>query len=153
MSWEFTEGLAVAAPPNLIIAGTSDNLNSWSLETLLLPFDGNSGINRRNLLMMCFFATTAPSSLQFLREWNISTFFTVSRGGQLVSARIHTQIFVTSAGSSSDSASNPNAQWINPLPFPLRGGDIISTMVPGDANATPVQDWEINCMFGPELKR
>lgn len=156
MAFEIDVQLGVSAPPNLLLIGTSSNTNSWADIEMVMPVAGNNvlAVNRRQLLHVTLRAISAPTTAQFGSTENISSYLLITRKGQNVTPHIFTQVFQTGlAGGGLDAQDLPVAQWINPLAFPLRGGDEVHVLVPGDANATPIQDWQLQVLLGAELKR
>lgn len=153
MPFEITEGLGASSPPNLLIIATEDNIDGWVEDVMnALPTTGNLAMNRRHLIELTLFATNSPSTAQLGEDSRASTYFFITRRGQRVTQRVMAPIHMHGGGGS-NTANRPMAHWLNPLPFPLRGGDVLNILIPGDANATPTQDWEINALFGRELKR
>ncbi len=152
MSFEIDENLGQSSPPNFLFIATSSNVNSWLEETMTIPQTTNLGINRRRILLMSVRATTVASTPQILPVDRAASYFFFTRNGKVVTPHVMAPLYLM-AFPTGNTEALPIAQWINPPIPPIRGGDILTILVPGDADATPAQDWELNMYLGPELKR
>lgn len=153
MAFEIITTLGQSAPPNLLFTCTSDDVDGWKAETLTLPLSGSHVLNRRELLLMSLRAVNAAATVQIIETERCSSFFFVSRGGQVVTPHIAAPIYLMGQSPGGDSETLPMCQWVKPLPFSLRAGDVITVLVPGDADGTPTQDWQLDVLFGRELSR
>ncbi len=140
---------------NYFYACTSDNVNSWTEETFQLPANGApQSMRRRFLLYMSFHAVNVPATLQVAPAENIGTYFFIKRGARVITPKMMAILYhVGVATASGDLETLPTASWTNPLNFALLGGDVITVAIPGDADATPNQDWQLDILMGPEQSR
>lgn len=152
MAFEFNTALGQASPPNLLYVAESANVDSWALETVQMPKDGPLQMNRRRVIYLALRAINTPATAQFASADNIATFFFFSRAGKQVTPHLYTRLYQT-GGTNGNANTLPAAWWQSPLIPPVHGDDILNIAVPGDSNATPVQDWQLSLLMGPELKR
>ncbi len=143
--------LATSQPPGLLLTYTSPNVDSWQEETLLLPSMGEFGFTRRMVHTILMRAINRPTSIQVFNNQNIGTYLFLTRDGQQKSSIISTRLFWVGVPGGGDDEELPMALWHNPFPFPVRGGDGMTINTPGDADATPIQDFELYIELGPEL--
>lgn len=153
MTWELDESLGTSSPPGLLLIATSANVNSWRRETFTVPNTGKNGFQRRNLERLVLLATNGPATSQLIKTDFSATFAFLTRRGQNVTLHVPARIYFTSNTDGNDVESSPIAWWDHPFPLPVRGGDDLTVFVPGDANATPTQDWELHMLFGNETSR
>ncbi len=142
--------LVQAPPPYQVISGVSLNVNSWSGESFDLPTTGEGALHKRYLLELILESFTDSSTSQFSVDARIMTTVILNRTGNNLSPPIPTEIFKTGV-LAGDSDGNYTCIWRNPFPYPLLGGDRLTVKVPGDANATPLADWNLHALFGPEI--
>lgn len=152
MAFEVQSSGPESQPPNLIIVGVASNVDSWDEQTMSIPISGEKAFTQRMLILMVLRAINAPTAVQIPDTTRASTWCILERSGQQASIHTPTRIYGLGATGQSDAESAPMAWWNNPFHVPVRGGDNITVFVPGDADATPIQDWELECLFGPELQ-
>lgn len=152
MGFETDDTLGRSQPPNLILGFTSPNVDGWQLEQLLLPTMGENAFTRRMCKSIFLISSNSPTTEQFSSEKRVASHVSVfTEGNQRKSMRVLAVFYrVGLVGNNFENV--PCCQWINPFDFPLRGGDRMEVLVPGDADATPVQDWELTIELGPELR-
>lgn len=151
MALEIVPLLGEAAPPKLLIIATVVNVDGWDEDFVTLPTTGSKAFTRRRIEQMILRGTTSPATAQIPDSLRAASYTFVTRGGQDVSPHVPTRVFVTSLGGNSNTANIPIMWWHNPFPDPVRGGDALTVLIPGDANASPVQDWELSILCGKEL--
>ncbi len=153
MAWEISAALAQSVPPYQLFSATSANVDSWSEEILTLPSGDELGFRRRRIISIDCRATASAATSQLSGTiFDYATYCFLSRLGKAVTPHVMTRIYRTAKGPGTDLEIAPIFQWLNPFLSPARGGDSLTVLIPGDANATPTQDWEINVMMGKELK-
>ncbi len=153
MAWEESTLLGQAAPPGLLIVATASDVDSWTELGFDIPTKDPQSFVRRRLLHMTMRAVSSAATSQILATQFITTHTFIVRKGQTVTPHIQSSFFGHYGVASSDSEGLPICQWVSPFNFPLRGGDCITVNIPGDANASPTQDWRLEMLFGAELKR
>lgn len=142
--------LATAQPPFLLLTYQSPNVESWQLETLLFPSMGEFAFTRRMIRSITLMAVNSYATLQAGNNQRIGTYLFLTRDGQQKST-VLPAAFIWTGITTSDEEERPMAYWHEPFAYPARGGDGMTIHVPGDADATPVQDWELYIELGEEL--
>lgn len=153
MAFEVQATSAESQPPNLIIVGVASNVDSWDNQTLVIPNSGEKGFTRRALQLMVLRATNGAATAQLSSDANVATHAVLSRGGKSVSIHIPSRLYISGIVQQGDTEGSPLCWWNNPFVDAVRGGDSITIFVPGDADATPIQDWELELQFGRELRK
>ncbi len=143
--------LATSQPPGLLLTYTSPNVQSWQKEVLLLPTIGEFAFTRRMIHSITLISTARPATVQVFNNQRIGSYIFLTSSGQQKSTIVPTAFLWFGLAPDGDDEELVMAFWHNPFPFPARGGDGMTILVPGDADATPTQDWELYIELGAEV--
>jgi len=125
------------------------NPDSWVDLTATFPAD-ETAFRQRFILQAVLRALNDPTTAQVVGSDRACGLLHIQRDGANMSPRIPALVYFT-GGSAADTELRPIMYWSLPFPFPVRPADVLNTHFPGDADATPAQDWTFEILLGPEI--
>lgn len=138
----FTTTIGSAAHPILVF--TFDNVNSWAeLDCVVPATDFERGLPLWRLVLR---AKGAASTAQFATGDNMATYAVQVRAGENISSHV-VEAIRRGGVIGGDFETTSMVMWTNPFRELIRAGDTIRILCPGDANASPIQDWEVTLEF------
>jgi len=129
-----------------VINFTQSDINGWLLVTAQIP--SNPFFAEAILGRVSMHATSVAATLQYGVDNRLCSYTIIDRGNNFVTPRVYAPLYTSSLGGNVDTELIPVCFWDFPFKVPVRPLDKIGFLVPGDADATPTQDWafELECL-------